>query len=155
MENSDYELTLVRDKPEDFQTYHNIRRQELFVARSRGDIYDPTRVEERDRRNYPFLLKYRGHGIGTARLDVRPDGTAVIRLVAVTKSEQGKGHGRVLSEEVEAFAKSMGIKKMFVNAAPEAVGYYEKLGYTRDAWDPSELVGISSNSIQMSKMLQV
>ena len=92
--------------------------------------------------------------MGTTRLDMRPDGTAVIRLVAISKIGQGAGHGRVLVNMVEDFARQKGVKKFLVNADPNAAGYYEKLGFAREDWDPSELVGISSNSIQMSKMLK-
>ncbi len=148
-----YALAVVTT-PEEWEDYHRIRRQELFEAKGRIGIYDQNRPEERAPGNYPLLLKIRGNGIGTTRLDVRPDGTAVIRLVAITKIGQGAGHGRVLANMVEDFARQKGVKKFLVNADPNAVGYYEKLGFEREDWDPSELVGISANSIQISKSLQ-
>jgi N-acetylglutamate synthase-like GNAT family acetyltransferase len=97
-----------------------------------------------------LLLKFNGQEMGTTRLDVRDDESAFIRLVAVPKTEQGKGHGRILAEMVTNFARQKGVKKFLVNADPNAIGYYEKLGYAREDWDPSELVGISANSVQMS-----
>ncbi|MDO8518444.1 MAG: GNAT family N-acetyltransferase [bacterium] len=152
MTESKYTLAVV-STPEDWEVYHSIRRQELFEAKGRIGIYDANRPEERAYGNFPLLLKLGGQGVGTTRLDVRPDGIAIIRLVAITKDQQGAGHGRVLADMVENLAREKGVKKLLVNANPNAVGYYEKLGYVREDWDPSELVGISVNSIQMSKIL--
>lgn len=149
---SRYELVVVQS-PDEWESYHRIRREELFEAKGRIGIYDSNRPEERLSGNFPLLLKWKGDAIGTTRLDMGPDGTSVIRLVAVSKAEQGKGHGKVLAECVEKFAQQRGVTKFFVNAAPEALGYYKKLGYTEDIWNPAELTGISADSIQMSKVL--
>lgn len=152
MNDAKYLLEVV-NTPEEWEAYHLIRRQELFEARGRIGIYDANRPEEHAESNFPLLLTLNGHGIATTRLDLRDDGTAVIRLVAVSKANQGKGHGRVLAKLVDDFARLKGVKKLLVNADPSALGYYEKLSYVREDWDPSELVGISSSSIQMSKTL--
>ena len=153
MQNGDYEVVSALRNTADWNMYHNIRFQELFEAKGRGSIYDRERPEERAPNNYPILLKYKGQGVGTVRFDFRLDGNAAIRLVAITKSEQGKGHGHVLGQMIEKFARERRVPKLLVNAAPEAIGYYEKLGFVRDNWDPSELCGISADSIQMSKEL--
>ena len=146
-----YELVQVRT-PEAWEAYHKIREAELFQGRS-GKKYNPNNPDEHLSNNFPLLLKLNGRGIGTTRLDVREDGTAVVRLVAITKNEQGKGHGRVLQERVEQLAREKGAKRLLTNAAPEAIGFYEKLGFVRDSWDPSELTGIAETCIQMSKTL--
>jgi hypothetical protein len=54
---------------------------------------------------------------------------------------------------VENYARSLGITTLHVNAVPETVGYYEKLGWKPDVWDETELVGIASACRQMSKTL--
>jgi len=56
-------------------------------------------------------------------------------------------------ETLEEFAREKGFSKLVLNSAQEAVGFYERLGYVRESWDPSELTGISANSVQMSKSL--
>jgi hypothetical protein len=45
------------------------------------------------------------------------------------------------------------LKKLLVNAAPGAVGYYEKMGWRACAWDEAELTGIASECKQMTKPL--
>ena len=91
--------------------------------------------------------------IGTLRLDDLGDGTGAVRLVAITRSEQGKGHGRAMGEMCDAIARSLGMAMLLVNAAPEALAYYERTGWERHVWNPAELVGIAATCIQMRKRL--
>lgn len=149
---SNYELVQVKS-PEDWATYHQIRKDELFDARNRDIDYNENHPDEHAPQNTPFLLKGEVAGLATTRFDRLGDGLAAIRLVAVTKSEQGKGLGLILGEKLVEFAKSEGIHKLVVNANPEAVEYYRKMGFSEEIWDENELVGISSNSIQMVKIL--
>ena len=144
-----YEFVQV-STPEDWEAYHRIRREELFEARDRVGVYDAEHADEYKPEHTPLLLKQNGVGVATTRLDLRDATTAIIRLVAVTKSLQGQGVGRELAQQTLALARKRGVKRLFVNAAPTAVGYYERSGFKPDAWDPTELVGISSNSVQMS-----
>lgn len=148
----DYDLVEV-STPQDWHDYHAIRRQELFEARGRHGIYDPNRPDERLPGRHHLLLKQDGRPLGTTRLDMREDGTCVFRLVAITASEQGKGHGRMLGRLVEARALAGGAKTALVNAAPTALGYYEAMGWHRYVWDESELVSIAQDCIQMRKLL--
>jgi GNAT superfamily N-acetyltransferase len=144
-----YELVKV-SIPEEWAAYHRIRREELFEARGRVGVYNPDHADEFKPEHTPLLLKQNGVGVATTRLDIRDATTAIIRLVAVTKSLQGQGVGRELAQQTLALARARGIHRPVVNAAPTAVGYYERSGFKPDAWDPAELVGISSDSVQMS-----
>jgi GNAT superfamily N-acetyltransferase len=147
-----YELVEVSD-PADWADYHAIRRRELFEARGRYGIYDPNRPDERLPGMHPYLLKLDGRPLGTTRLDIREDGTAIFRLVAITASEQGRGHGRVLGRMVEERARGFGAFTLLVNAAETAVGFYEAMGWQPYSWDESELVGIASSCVQMRMLL--
>ena len=136
------------------KTYHRIRREELFEARGRHGVYDPAHPDEHAPGHSPLLLKLDDRGVSTTRLDLRAGGVAVVRMVATSGSERGKGHGRALMAHIETFARAHGVTTLVVNAAPEAVGYYERMGFAREIWDTSELVGINATSVQMSKTLQ-
>lgn len=146
-------IELVRvSTPEDWEQYHNIREKVLFENKNRP--YDRMHVDEHLPNNTPFLLKKDGLGIATTRLDLRPDTqAAIIRLVAVVESEQRKGYGRTLQEKIEEYAHSQGVKRLLVNAAPDAIGFYEKIGFVPESWDPEELTGISKDSVQLSKAI--
>jgi N-acetylglutamate synthase-like GNAT family acetyltransferase len=147
-----YELAIVA-RAEDWEAYHSIRRVELFEARGRIGVYDPDRADERAPNHFPLLLKWNGMAIATTRLDLRESGLAIVRLVAVVKAEQRKGHGRALAARTEAFARDRGVTKLLVNAAATAVGFYERIGFVREGWDAAELVGWNADSVQMAKML--
>jgi GNAT superfamily N-acetyltransferase len=147
-----YELTVVAAS-QDWEAYHSIRRVELFEARGRIGVYDPNRADERAPNHFPLLLKWNGRGIGTTRLDDRGGGVAIVRLVAITRSEQHKGHGRVLAARTEDFARARGVTKLMVNAAATAIGFYERIGFVRECWDAAELVGWNADSVQMAKFL--
>ena len=147
-----YELAVVT-RPEEWEAYHSIRRIELFEARGRIGVYDADHNDDRAPNHFPLLLKWNGRGIATTRLDVRESGLAIVRLVAVVKAEQRKGHGRVLAARTEAFARDRGVTKLLVNAAADAVGFYERIGFVRETWDAAELVGSNTDSVQMAKSL--
>jgi GNAT superfamily N-acetyltransferase len=137
--------------PAEWQAFHDIRRAELFERRGRHGIYDASHPDDADPKNRPLLLSLDGEPLGTVRLDNFGDGTGCIRLVAVTAAEQGRGHGRVLQRMVEKIARGLGMHTLYVNAAPSALGFYEKLGWERHVWDAEELNGIAADCIQMRK----
>lgn len=147
-----YDLIAVKD-PADWRAFHDIRRQELFEAKGRFGVYDENHPDDHAPFAHPYLLKLGGVPIGTTRLDVRGDGTAIFRLVAITAAEQGKGHGRVMERLVEERARALGATTLYVNAADTAVGFYRNTGWTEHSWDPTELVNISVNAVQMTKQI--
>src|ERR1700692_1906919 len=111
----------------DWRDYHLLRRQVLWEARGRSG-YDENHPDEYIQNNHPLLLKFDGRSIGTTRLDDFGNGKGAVRLVAIAAGVQRQGHGRVLSALVETYARRQGIRFLFVNADPEAIGYYEKMG---------------------------
>lgn len=75
-------------------------------------------------------------------------------MVAITTDSQRQGHGRVLSRLVEDYARHLGISTLLVNAAPDAVGYYKKMGWVPYLWDKAELTGTKADCTQMYKSLR-
>jgi N-acetylglutamate synthase-like GNAT family acetyltransferase len=99
-----------------------------------------------------------GCPIATVRLDklrrgVDGKGFGAIRLVAVRVNCQRQGHGRHLSRLAESYARDLPVSTLYVNASPDAVGYYEKMGWEHYIWDISELEGMAGDCIQMRKEL--
>lgn len=132
----------------DWSAYNAIRKAELFPNRD----YDANHPDERLPNNHPLLLKFNNAPIATVRVDCRED-KAILRLLAVTKNEQGKKHGAHLYKHVEKYAIRHGAKKLLVNSAPESIGFYHKIGFTEEIWDQSELEGIAEDCIQMTKII--
>ncbi len=147
-----YTLVLV-ESSQQWEALHDIRRSVLFEGRHADVVYDANHPDDRAAGNLPLLLTRDGEPIGTARLDDFGDGTGAIRLVAVVVSMQGQGHGRALCDRVEELARSRGIDTLYVNAAPEALGYYYALGWKPYDWSLAELIGIAADCVQMRKSL--
>lgn len=123
----EYELRRVQS-PEDWVAYHRIRRAILFEARGRSD-YNENRPEERDPNNHPLLLLFNGVYIGTLRLDYVAPNLGGIRLFAIDKAFQRKGHGKHFLVLLEKRATSLGITTFEVNSAPEAASYWRRQGF--------------------------
>src|SRR5260370_29736157 len=85
-----YELMLFVD-PQDWETYHRIRRVELFEARGRIGVYDPDRPDQRAANHFPLLLKRNARGIRTTRLDLHDHHLAVVPLFANPTADQRTG----------------------------------------------------------------
>jgi len=137
----------------DWQAFHDIRDDVLFKGRHRDVAYDRNHPDDFTQENTPLLLKHDGRPVGTIRLDDLGDGTGVVRLVAVVSDVQGSGHGRAMSALWETRAQGIGMHTLYVNAAPDAVGYYEKMGWERFVWDAAQLTGIAADCVQMRKRL--
>lgn len=146
-----YELRPV-DAESDWRHMHHIRRTVLFRTGRQSVEYDENHPDDRSECNVPYLLCLDSVPIGVVRLDFQEE-TAVVRLVAVIEDEQGRGHGREMDALVESEARQRGVKTLHVNAAPEAVGYYEKMGWKHAVWNADELVGLAKDCIQMTKQL--
>lgn len=124
------DLELVRVAREDhWQAYHHIRRHVLFELRGR-DGYDDQHPDEYRRGHIPFLLLESGNPVGTVRFDLESEGHAVVRLVAVLPARQRRGLGRAMMAALENEAIEKGVRRLKVHSAPDAVPFYEKLGWT-------------------------
>jgi N-acetylglutamate synthase-like GNAT family acetyltransferase len=139
--------------PDVWQAFHDIRRIELFESKGRHGVYDDRHPDDFAPANQPLLFRVDGRPLGALRLDDRGDGTGVVRLVAVSSKEQGKGHGRIMQQLLDELARQRGMRELYINSAPTAVGFYEKTGWTRHVWDETELVGIAAECVQMRKPL--
>ncbi len=143
----DLRLKVVRT-PDEWASFHRIRRAELFTS----GRYDENHPDDRARENTAYLLLVEGDAVGVARLD-RQGEVGIVRLVAISKHCQGMGLGRNLADKLDDAARGAGISALRVNAASGAVGFYERLGWKRSEWDRSELTGIAADAVQMIKHL--
>lgn len=60
-----------------------------------------------------------------------PDGSVRLRQMVVSSASQSSGFGRRLMEEAEAELRRSGVKSITLHARDTAIGFYEKLGYSR------------------------
>jgi GNAT superfamily N-acetyltransferase len=140
---------------DEWRALHDIRRATLFAPGRHGDdvVYDEQHPDDHDPVNQPFLLLLDGVPVGVLRLDRRAIAEGVVRLVAIAPALQRQGHGRAMSDLVDAEARRRGMRRLVVNAHESAIGFYERTGWHRESWDAAELVGIASHCVQMAKAL--
>lgn len=138
------------DSAEDWAAYNDIRRVSLFEERGRHGVYDDNHPDEFKAGNHPFLLLHDGAPVATVRIDLIDGRRAIMRLVAVRTGCRGGGHGRVLLQHAEDFARARGCVEAVSNAATEALAFYRRLGYEERVWDASEAL---RDSVQVVKAL--
>ena len=136
--------------PAEWRAMHDIRRAVLFAPERHAIVYDENHPDDRAEGNTPFLLFDDDAPVGVVRLDVRGE-IGIVRLVAIVADRQRHGLGRAMDAAVVAEARSRGIRLLRVNAAADAVGFYEKTGWHRASWNPAELIGIARDAVQMEK----
>lgn len=138
-------------EPVDWEAYHYIRRVVLFDARKRHG-YDANLPDEHVPTNHPLLLKSkRGGAVGTVRLDERPAGGGILRMVAIRPDCQRCGIGRIMITLLETRARSLAMEALYVYSAPDAVRFYEKLGFQPSIFDPATGAVFAAGGVQMHK----
>ena len=145
-ESGDYTLRSPNGS-EEWRVYHAIRRKVLFENRGRFGVYNENHPEEFQNGNNPLILFHKGAAVGVIRVDIH-DRVAWFRRVAVREDLQRVGHGRMMLGLTEDFAHSRGCNEVRSNVAGDAVGFYERCGYSRDAQQLRP-----SDSVQMRKQL--
>jgi N-acetylglutamate synthase-like GNAT family acetyltransferase len=114
---------------EQWQAYHRIRRQVLYEDRGRFGVYDENHPDDYRIGHFPLLILASGQPVGAARLDCVPGSLGIVRSVAISPEFQRMGFGRSLMIGLEQHAANLGMRSLDVNSAPDAVGFYEKLGW--------------------------
>jgi N-acetylglutamate synthase-like GNAT family acetyltransferase len=74
-----------------------------------------------------------------------------LRQMAVAEASQGRGIGARLVAALEQFARQQGLKEIKMHGRHYAVGFYERLGYTRTTKPPFEEVGMEH--FEMRKLI--
>lgn len=78
-----------------------------------------------------YLLIFDGNEpCATGRIAVTENGVKIGRI-AVTKSQRGKGTGKLLVSLLCERAKQNGAEKIFVDSQLHAIPFYEKLGFVK------------------------
>jgi len=77
--------------------------------------------------------------LGCCLLTRQDQHTMRLRQMAVPNNMQGKGIGRALMIFAENIARDLGYKKLCMHARKTALGFYEKLGYTTNGEEFTEV----------------
>ena len=92
-------------------------------------------------REYHFGAFAGGALVGTATLQVLPEGALKMRQVAVEPAWHGRDVGRALVRACEAFAKTAGAPRLYCHARRTAEPFYQACGWQQEG-ETFEEVGI-------------
>jgi GNAT superfamily N-acetyltransferase len=145
----DYELVSPADGAS-WRAVHDIRREVLFEARGQYGIYDENHPDDRVPGHHLKLLLHRGLPVGVIRIDISGH-EGILRRVAIRSELQRAGHGRTMLSLAEAFAVSHGCGRLASHVARDAVGFYEKCGFSRA--QASVAGSPDGESVLMTKLL--
>lgn len=147
---TDYELVSPPDV-DAWRIYHDIRRVVLFEARGQFGVYDEHHPDDSAEGNHARLLLHRGDPVAVIRIDISGE-DAILRRVAVRADVQRRGHGRTLLRLAQQFAVANGCERLASYVARDAVGFYEKCGFSVPREPATELSGLES--VFMTKRLR-
>jgi len=131
-------LHLISPETEsDWIAYHGIREHVLWEARGLHGVYNPSHPDEYIETNHSKLLVYKSKLVGVVRIDLDINSqSAGFRRVAISQEQQRKGFGKELMKQSEEFAFSHGCYKLHANVSPDAIGFYQKIGYRLNSDHP-------------------
>lgn len=122
-------MKLVRvSSQSEWEAYHRIRQHVLFDLRGLSG-YNDQHPDDRKAGHLPLIFVDGNEPVGAVRLDFTGNGNGVVRMVAITADRQRQGLGRAMMIAVERLALAENIIRLEVHAAPDAVGFYCKLGW--------------------------
>ncbi|TBB57044.1 GNAT family N-acetyltransferase [Rhizobium ruizarguesonis] len=79
--------------------------------------------------------------VGAVRLDLTGNGNGVVGTVAIVAERQRQGIGRAMITAAESLAMAHEAVRLEAHAAPDAVGFYYKIGWEIvDAHRPNSLM---------------
>jgi GNAT superfamily N-acetyltransferase len=83
-----------------------------------------------------------GRVVGVGRLDLQPERakgpSAQLRFFAVDADTRGTGVGRALLAELERLARDYRVRYLWMEARQEALGFYERCGYSDIGLGPTK-----------------
>lgn len=107
-----------------------------------------------DHPDHAHFILYRGvEIIGYAHIQLWPESRAAIRIIVLEEIERNQGFGRQFLEWIEAWLKSKGYQSIHAESSPNAVKFYEHLGYTAMPFDDPDGYEGDPSDTPMGKLL--
>lgn len=103
-------------------------RYEVFV--NEQNVPPEIELDDEDNHATHIIAEENGVTVGCARI-LFGDGGGHIGRLAVKKSERGRGVGKEICLFIIELCHERGYKRVWLNSQLHAVGFYEKLGFSR------------------------
>jgi GrpB-like predicted nucleotidyltransferase (UPF0157 family)/GNAT superfamily N-acetyltransferase len=117
----------------EWRAYHRIRKQEIFDVI--GIEYDPEHYTLTDQSHMHLVLYTGAEVVGVAHIEWLNDTEAALRPFAIDQLYQRIGLGSIFLVNIEKWLKQQGCHLLKLHANPQAVGFYERQGYSYMPFD--------------------
>ena len=84
---------------------------------------------DKDTDRYILVLDDELHPVSTVRFLIDENNYGLVERVRTLPTEKKKGYGKAAMLEAENWLHDLGVKKVFVEAIPEALDFYKSVGY--------------------------
>ncbi|TWX72987.1 bifunctional GNAT family N-acetyltransferase/hotdog fold thioesterase [Colwellia sp. C1TZA3] len=91
--------------------------------------------------------------VGAGRLHNTSQEQAQIRYMAISEHVRGQGLGKVLVNELERTAAKAGVKTIELNARVDAIGFYQRLGYSNEGYSHT-LFGVVKHNKMIKSIIK-
>ncbi|MBN8855778.1 MAG: GNAT family N-acetyltransferase [Sphingobacteriales bacterium 50-39] len=129
-------LRIIDHGTKEYQQMVNLRMD--ILRKPLGLSFDPAELEK-EKEDVLMGAFEDDRLLGCCLLTRQDQHTMRLRQMAVPNNMQGKGIGRALMIFAENIARDLGYKKLCMHARKTALGFYEKLGYTTNGEEFTEV----------------
>ena len=126
-----------------------VKLRDDILRKPLGLSFSPEELEN-EKSNLMIGAFEDGNILGCAMLFEESSRVVKLRQMAVLNALQGKGIGRALMQFAENLARDHGYRVLTMHARKNAVGFYEKMGYTVKG---DEFMEVSIPHYEMEKQL--
>jgi len=126
---------------EEWNKYHQIRIEEIF--KDYPDIqYDKNHPSLSDKKHNHFILVIDEQIVGILQLELRPDNSCILRMIAIAQNKQHNGFSSILMSFAHRWLKERAIHKVLLHGRLDIQEFYESWGYKPMPFDdPDALPG--------------
>ena len=117
------------ESAEEFKSYFNLRYR---ILRAPWGEPEGSEIDEIENQCFHILVSNNKKAIGVGRLQFNSALEAQIRYMAVEKTYERNGIGRMIVDALEQEAMNKNISTIVLDAREPAVGFYQKLGYSME-----------------------
>lgn len=121
----------------EWETYHRIRREQIYEKYCTFNMYNPHDKEERLYNRFPLVLTHTAEQkiIGTLRLDILNESEASFRWIAIEGPYQRQGFGTKMIELAENLLCQFGDNRLIrIPVESASQEFYSRLGYQERDW---------------------
>ena len=113
--------------PDEFEQYYQLRWR---ILRAPWGEPEGSEVDEIEEQCFHIMVTNNEKTVGVGRLQFNSAVEAQIRYMAVEKTYEGNGIGRMIVDALELEAINKNVCTIMLDAREPAIGFYQKLGYS-------------------------